>query len=186
MSTYKLLTTATKGDEIISDKLDKYKTPRFQFSSYIKWVSLVVLTLQTTSIIILFSYSRVSLTGGTLYLASSVVVMAEILKLIFCFCTILWERGISGITKEVFAKPTETFKTLIPATLYALQNNLSFYALKNLDPATYQVRHVYYSEDKTKSFKFSFLTSVLSRKMLTGRLSVEDINNSYVLRRTRQ
>lgn len=30
---------------------------------------------------------------------------------------------------------------MVPATLYALQNNLAFYALTNLDPATYQVAY---------------------------------------------
>lgn len=35
----------------------------------------------------------------------------------------------------------ESFKVLIPASLYALQNNLAFYALNNLDPATYQVAY---------------------------------------------
>ena len=35
----------------------------------------------------------------------------------------------------------ESVKILIPASLYALQNNLSFYALTNLDPASYQVTY---------------------------------------------
>lgn len=35
----------------------------------------------------------------------------------------------------------ESIKVLIPAGLYALQNNLAFYALANLDPATYQVAY---------------------------------------------
>lgn len=35
----------------------------------------------------------------------------------------------------------ESIKVLIPASLYALQNNLAFYALNNLDPATFQVAY---------------------------------------------
>lgn len=35
----------------------------------------------------------------------------------------------------------ESIKVLVPASLYALQNNLAFYALNNLDPATYQVAY---------------------------------------------
>lgn len=35
----------------------------------------------------------------------------------------------------------ESLKVLIPASLYALQNNLAFYALTNLDPASYQVAY---------------------------------------------
>lgn len=35
----------------------------------------------------------------------------------------------------------ESIKVLVPASLYALQNNLAFYALNNLDPASYQVAY---------------------------------------------
>lgn len=35
----------------------------------------------------------------------------------------------------------ESVKVLVPASLYALQNNLAFYALTNLDPASYQVAY---------------------------------------------
>lgn len=42
---------------------------------------------------------------------------------------------------EIFLNMQESIKTLIPASLYALQNNLAFYALNNLDPATYQVAY---------------------------------------------
>lgn len=49
-----------------------------------RWISLICLTLQTTSIIITYSYSRLVPKGSTKYLSSSVVVLAEILKLAFC------------------------------------------------------------------------------------------------------
>lgn len=35
----------------------------------------------------------------------------------------------------------ESIKVLVPAALYAIQNNLAFYALTNLDPASYQVAY---------------------------------------------
>ena len=47
----------------------------------------------------------------------------------------------STINKEILCNFRESLKVLVPASLYALQNNLAFYALTNLDPATYQVAY---------------------------------------------
>lgn len=59
----------------------------------LKWISLICLTLQTTSIIILYSYSRIVPKGAVKYLSSTVVVIAEILKLAFCFLVICRDSG---------------------------------------------------------------------------------------------
>ena len=40
---------------------------------------------------------------------------------------------------EIVCKPRETAKLIIPSGLYAMQNNLLYLALSNLDAATYQV-----------------------------------------------
>lgn len=45
------------------------------------------------------------------------------------------------MNKEIFGNWNESVKVFIPAALYALQNNLAFYALSNLDPASYQVAY---------------------------------------------
>lgn len=45
------------------------------------------------------------------------------------------------LNSEIFRNPRESIKVLIPASLYAIQNNLAFFALNNLDPATYQVAY---------------------------------------------
>lgn len=58
-----------------------------------RYISLICLTLQTTSIIILYSYSRIIPTGAVKYLSSTVVVIAEILKLAFCFAIIFKDSG---------------------------------------------------------------------------------------------
>ena len=46
---------------------------------------------------------------------------------------------------EIVYKPRETAKLIIPSGLYAMQNNLLYLALSNLDAATYQVsRQLYF------------------------------------------
>lgn len=53
-------------------------------SSQLKYVSLGVLVLQTTSLVLTMRYSRTLHSEGPRYLASSAVVCAEVLKLIAC------------------------------------------------------------------------------------------------------
>lgn len=52
-----------------------------------------------------------------------------------------FSKCIKTLNKEILCNFRESIKVLIPAGLYALQNNLAFYALTNLDPATYQVAY---------------------------------------------
>lgn len=112
-----------------------------------RYISLVCLTLQTTTIIILYSYSRKVPEGSVVYLSSTVVVLAEVLKICFCFGVILKDANyslvkcVSTLKAEIFFNIRESMRVLIPASLYALQNNLAFYALNNLDPASYQVAY---------------------------------------------
>ena len=43
------------------------------------------------------------------------------------------------LNTEIILKPKETVKLAIPAFLYAIQNNLYYVALSNLDAATYSL-----------------------------------------------
>lgn len=48
----------------------------------IKYISLLVLILQTTSVVLLLRYSRIAKTDGPRYLSSTAVVLAEIVKIV--------------------------------------------------------------------------------------------------------
>jgi UDP-sugar transporter A1/2/3 len=43
------------------------------------------------------------------------------------------------VHKEVFQKPDECLKLLVPGLLYTIQNNLQYVAAANLEPAVFQV-----------------------------------------------
>ena len=47
----------------------------------------------------------------------------------------------------------------VPAIVYVIQNNLSFFALGNLDPATYQV-----------TYQLKLLTTALVMRLLLGKI----------------
>ncbi|XP_031710701.1 solute carrier family 35 member A3b isoform X2 [Anarrhichthys ocellatus] len=109
----------------------------------LKYLSLAVLVLQTTSLVLTMRYSRTLKEDSPRYLASSAVVSAELLKILVCTLLVFKENNFSVrlLKEEIVNKPVETMKLAIPAGIYTLQNNLLYVALSNLDAATYQVTY---------------------------------------------
>ena len=61
--------------------------------SRLKYVSLGVLVLQTTSLVLTMRYSRTLLGEGPRYLASSAVVSAELLKILTCLLLVFYDHS---------------------------------------------------------------------------------------------
>ena len=59
-------------------------------------------------------------------------------------------------------KPWETSKLIVPSGLYAIQNNLLYLALSNLDAATYQVTY------QLKILTTALFSVVMLKKHITG------------------
>jgi len=107
-------------------------------------VSLVLLTLQNATSILLLRYVRT--TPGPRFINSTAVVTSEIQKTILSICLVIYEerdvmKGLKLMYDKIICQPYDTFKTGIPALLYTLQNNLLFVAISNLDAATFQVTY---------------------------------------------
>ncbi|XP_071511997.1 UDP-N-acetylglucosamine transporter-like [Diadema antillarum] len=114
----------------------------------LKYLSLGILILQTTSLVLTMRYSRTVQSGGHRYLSSTAVVLAEGMKICACVFLVFFQEGgrtIEGFLKvikeEIIEKPVDSLKLAIPSGLYTLQNNLLFLALSHLDAATYQVTY---------------------------------------------
>ena len=56
-----------------------------------KWISLIALVLQTTSLVLLLRYSRTM--KAERYLSSTAIVTAEFLKGLICIFLVWWENG---------------------------------------------------------------------------------------------
>eukprot|EP01137_Pigoraptor_chileana_P011601 Opistho-2@62721 len=74
----------------------------------IKYLSLLVLVVQNTSLVLLMRYSRT--VDGPMYISSTAVVMAEVMKLATCLAIIVKEQGgISGLVRtlqdDIIGKP---------------------------------------------------------------------------------
>ncbi|KAB5579709.1 hypothetical protein PHYPO_G00198060 [Pangasianodon hypophthalmus] len=133
-------------------------------ANQLKYVSLGVLVLQTTSLVLIMRYSRTLQSEGPRYLASSAVVFSEILKLLICTVLVFSNnsfsvRGLNQVLKEeIIHKPSDTLKLVIPSGIYTLQNNLLYLALSNLDAATYQV-----------TYQLKILTTALFSVVMLGK-----------------
>ena len=112
--------------------------------------SLCLLVAHNVANLLLLRHSQRG-SGTNQYLASSAVVLAEALKLLICL--LLEMRGHEGslrvtlktiwtqlTTKESAHQPA-LISMAIPALLYALQNNLLYYAVRHLSCLSFQVTY---------------------------------------------
>ncbi|CAO3595567.1 unnamed protein product [Absidia cylindrospora] len=116
----------------------------------LKYLSLLVLVVQNSALILVMRYTRASVPDNQLYLASTAVVMSEVIKGLACVGLLHFsgphhqrtlQRLTSLLHRELIANWRETAKLGIPATLYLIQNNLQYVAATNLDAATFQVTY---------------------------------------------
>lgn len=96
--------------------------------------------------VLIMRYSRKRNEGAKdLYIATTLVLVSELIKFGFCILLLVLQKSGSIIQtfktlmSEVVFKPWETAKLAIPSSLYTIQNNLILLALSSLDAATFQV-----------------------------------------------
>ncbi|KAG0916943.1 hypothetical protein G6F33_001953 [Rhizopus arrhizus] len=104
----------------------------------LKRLSLVILVIQNSMLVLLMRYSRIA-KSEKIYNASTAVFMAEVVKILTCLYMLYYQRQRHWL-KTIF-QPKEMIKIFIPSGLYALQNNLLYIALSNLEAATFQVTY---------------------------------------------
>lgn len=136
------------GEELPNDSvqhnLEPPDSPMEVKVSNKKYISLIVLVVQNTALVLTMRYSR-TVTSGPLYLASTAVVLTELVKFIICVSMIFRNnefdpaRTITVLKTEIIDKKTETLRLSVPSVLYTIQNNLLYIALTHLDAATFQV-----------------------------------------------
>mgnify|MGYP002259980518 FL=1 len=111
----------------------------------LKYISLITLTVQNASLILTIRYSRTL--PGDMYIATTAVVFAEILKVLACLLILLLQKGsvrdwLHFLYSSIIGQPFDTLKLSIPALIYTVQNNLQYIAISNLDAATFQVCNI--------------------------------------------
>ncbi|KAJ2397500.1 UDP-galactose transporter Gms1 [Coemansia sp. RSA 2603] len=116
------------------------------FGVPLKYVSLAVLTLQNSLLVLVMRYSRVS--SATQYHASTAVLLSELTKFAVCLVLAIRERLHNPVPGQTLARRLlddvlggDSWKMMIPAGLYTIQNNLQYAAVTLLDAATFQVTY---------------------------------------------
>ncbi|KAI8970187.1 nucleotide-sugar transporter-domain-containing protein [Mycotypha africana] len=136
----------------------------------IKYLSLLILVVQNSALILMMRYTRANVQQDKLYLASTAVVMSEVIKTVTCLFVLYFspaapKRSLRRLCKllnrELILKWRETAKLAFPAVLYLIQNNLQYVAASNLDAATFQVTY------QLKILTTAFFSVVILKKNLT-------------------
>jgi len=132
-------------------------------SRSLKYVALVLMVLQNTSLSLLVRYSRVA--GADRYFSSVAVILAELVKVVSCLIVLLVQEGSRTTVKQLrhlfFVDPLDTLKVSVPAAIYAVQNNLLYYGLSNLSVPIYQVTN------QLKVFTTAVFAALILGKYLT-------------------
>jgi len=128
----------------------------------LKYISLITLIVQNTALVLLMRKSRV-VAEGPLYYTTTVVFFMEVVKVVVCLGVVYFEKKytkdfVNTIHVNIIGQPSETLKMIIPASIYAIQNNLLFIALSNLEAAVYQV-----------TYQLKILTTALFSVSLLGK-----------------
>ena len=112
----------------------------------LKWIALLALLLQNSGLALTMRYSRISKSVDQTYIATTAVLVAEVIKLVvsslLCFgldCKFDFQRFRDLIRVEFVDGRKEFLKLFIPSGLYVIQNNLQYVATSNLSAEVYQV-----------------------------------------------
>ncbi|XP_044259058.1 UDP-N-acetylglucosamine transporter [Tribolium madens] len=110
----------------------------------LKYLSLFVLTVQNALLGLSMRYARTR--DGDMFLSSTAVFMAEVVKLVTCLIIVYAESGgivqlFDAIDNQIIKQPIDTLKVCVPSFVYVVQNNLLYVSASHLDAATYQVTY---------------------------------------------
>ncbi|XP_040284679.1 CMP-sialic acid transporter [Bufo bufo] len=117
---------------------------RENVSLVFKLYCLLVMTLVAAAYTVVLRYTRTVTTE--MYFSTTAVCVAEVIKLLLSLVILAKETGspsrlIASLRENVLGSPVEMLKLSVPSVVYALQNNMAFVALSNLDAAVYQVTY---------------------------------------------
>ncbi|CAM9706315.1 unnamed protein product, partial [Hapterophycus canaliculatus] len=106
--------------------------------------ALTTLVLQNSALALVMRYTRVSGEQADMYIATTAVVMAEILKAVVALGMQLKTDGsvgalIESVRGNTIGQPYQYLKMGVLAVLYTIQNNLAYVATSHLDGPTYQI-----------------------------------------------
>lgn len=136
-----------------------------QTPQVLKYVSLVLLTVQNAALILIMRYVRTR--SGDMFFATAAVVCSEAIKVATSLAIILYEEKrvdlfLRHLYENIILQPMDCLKVSVPAFVYVVQNNLLYVAVSNLEAATFQVTY------QLKILTTAIFSVVMLRKHLAG------------------
>ena len=115
--------------------------------------------------VLLLRYSRVVPGECSQYIVSVAVLFAELLKLVFCTCVLIFMEGgpigaFALLDRDIWQRKVDTLKVSVPALCYTLQNNLQFVAASHLGAELLQLLY------QTKTLSTAIFGVVILSKSL--------------------
>ncbi|XP_034383528.1 CMP-sialic acid transporter [Cyclopterus lumpus] len=109
-----------------------------------KMYCLTVMTVVAATYTVALRYTRII--TSELYFSTTAVCLTEVIKLILSLGMLSKETGTpvrlkNALVEHVLCSPKELLKLSVPSVVYAVQNNMAFVALSNLDAAVYQLTY---------------------------------------------
>ncbi|XP_006013700.1 CMP-sialic acid transporter [Latimeria chalumnae] len=109
-----------------------------------KLYCLTVMTFIAAAYTVALRYTRTVTTA--MYFSTTAVCLTEVTKLFISVGILAKETGSLGkltqsLRENILGSPKELLKLSVPSLVYAVQNNMAFLALSNLDAAVYQVSY---------------------------------------------
>ena len=136
------------------------------------FLSLGFLLLQMTTHVSILRLSRSH--TGSLYSSSTVVLLSEIMKLVFCLLYLPYSTSLplaSLLNDHIYNNPKILLQLSIPSLLYYIQNNLLIAALSHLPVGTYQA--LYQLKILTTAvFSFVFLARRYTNKQYAALITL--------------
>uniref|UniRef100_A0A667Z141 Solute carrier family 35 member A1 n=1 Tax=Myripristis murdjan TaxID=586833 RepID=A0A667Z141_9TELE len=110
-----------------------------------KLYCLSIMTLVAAAYTVALRYTR-TIASADMYFSTTAVFITEVIKLALSVVMLSKETGSptrmkNTIVEHIFRSPKELLKLSVPSIVYAIQNNMAFLALSNLDAAVYQVTY---------------------------------------------
>lgn len=112
----------------------------------LKWIALIALVIQNSGLALMMRYTMLASTPETRYLASTAVLLSEVLKFfISVSCCFLfdasrsWTQFKSILYEELIVDKYIWVKLAIPSVLYTLQNLLQYFSMSLLSAPVFQV-----------------------------------------------
>ena len=105
---------------------------------------LFMMTAQNSSVVLVTRYTRAAFASEELYVINDLVMITEVGKLVLAAAleyNATNGRLVNSIKENIFDRPLDFLRILIPSLLYLVQNSVLYIAISNLTAPMFQVTY---------------------------------------------